>query len=709
MLRQLPLQYVYDTSERNIVDELFQPLLQESVLYQRGVGYFTSGWLRLNMQGIRGLVERRGKAVIVTSPHLTRDDVEAIRRGEEAKRDEGLYRSLIREVEVLEQSNDLETLTMLSWLIADDLLDMRFAIPKNDVGDFHDKFAVFTDEAGDSVAIHGSYNDSIHANYNGESFSVYCSWIEGQAPYVAIHRERFAKLVEGRNDFFRMYNMPELIRDKLVRLTQYTERPYNVTKTAVEASRAEVLKIRLPENVKLFDYQRKAIEAWRGNGDQGMFSMATGTGKTISSLAATVDVFRERRKICLIVSVPFKHLVEQWKGEVRAFGYDPIASTDRRWLLHANALVDDYNLGLEDALCFIVTHHSNADDGPGRFLRIISKIRDKDSIVFIGDEAHYLGASYLRNSLHPDVLRRIGLSATPSRWRDAEGTRVVTEYFSKEVIQYGLEKAIEEGFLTPYEFSPHYVELTEDEYAEYKRLSIRISQLLQAAKKDPGRRDAANVYAAQRANIINKSDNKISAFLDLFRAHIREYGREGMTHTIVYSPEGKHRDIVRLVANTGLRVQEIVADTSNADRQAILRAFDRGDIHVIVAMKCLDEGVNVPSTKRAYFLASTSNPRQFIQRRGRILRRTLGKTKAFIYDFVMIPPQHLAEEGQTHIQVLKREFARFLEFYLCASNAMAIHNAAYTILERYGLGFILSLQPEDIYASLQEELDDDGI
>lgn len=708
MLRDIGLQYVYDTSEQSIVTDLFLPLLNESVLYQRGVGFFTSGWLQMNLQGIKKLVERKGKAEIITSPHLSGDDLAAIQRGELAKEDQLLYETLLEEVDALEVVEERETLTLLSWLIADELLEIKFAIPKNNIGDFHDKFAVFTDEAGDQVAIHGSYNDSIHANYNGESFSVYCSWVEGQAPYVEKHKDRFAKLFHAQNEFFRIYELPELIREKLVRITQYTERPYDLARTAVVPLAEEQLKIRIPRDKPLYEYQKQAIKEWKQNEHRGLFSMATGTGKTITSLAASAGVYRERRKLGLIVSVPFKHLVEQWKEEVQTFGYDPILSTDRGWLLHANSMIDDFNIGLEDVFCFIVTHQSNADEN--KFLRLVSKIRDKESVLFIGDEAHYLGAGYLRNSLHPEIQMRIGLSATPERWRDPSGTRVVTEYFSKEVISFGLERAIEEKFLTPYDFTPHYVEMTEQEYAEYKKLSIKISQLLQAAKKDPGKRDAANVYAAQRANIINKSGNKVNAFLALLWRHIREVGREHFSHTIVYSPEGKHKEILRQVADTGLRVQEIVAGTGNNDRRKILQAFDRGEIQVIVAMKCLDEGVNVPSTKRAYFLASTSNPRQFIQRRGRILRKTFGKTKAYIHDFVMIPPRGLSEEGRTHEQVIKREFARFVEFYICASNRVAIHDEAYVILERYGLGFLLSLRPEEIYSSLQEELDhdDDG-
>lgn len=706
MLRELTLDYVYDSSENNIVDKLFLPLLNHSVLYRRGVGYFTSGWLRLNLGGIRSLIERKGKAELITSPHLSEEDFEAIQRGEQAKEDRMLYEALVHELDSLQQEETQsarETLSLLAWLVADGLLDVKFAIPRNNKGDFHDKFAVFTDEAGDRVAIHGSYNDSVHANYNGESFSVYCSWVEGQAPYVDKHDERFRRLSAGENGFFRMYDMPGLVLEKLVQITVHTERPYDVAMTQAKPEEQE-LPIRIPPHIRLHDYQKEAVHEWEGNERRGLFSMATGTGKTITSLAAAAGVYKARRKIALIVSVPFKHLVEQWNGEVQSFGFSPVLSTSRNWLFQANALIDDYNLGFEETLCFIVTHQSNADED--KFLRLVMRIRDKNSILFIGDEAHYLGAAYLRNSLQPDIRMRIGLSATPERWRDLGGTQVVTDYFSREVISFGLEKAIEKGFLTPYEFTPHYVEMGEDDYREYKKLSLRIMQHLQAAKKDSSRRQAASILAAQRANLLNRAETKIESFFTVLRRHVAEIGLENFNHTIVYCPEGKHREILRRIADLGLRVQEIVAGTGNAERKVILQAFDRGDIQVIVAMKCLDEGVNVPATKRAYFLASTSNPRQFIQRRGRILRTTLTKKRAYIHDFIMIPPSTVSDVSSTPETILKREFARFVEFYLCAANHLAIHQPAFEVLERYRLGYLLSLKPEEIYATLSGELED---
>lgn len=705
LLRDLKLNYVYDSSEVSIVNELFIPLLSQSKIYQRGVGYFTSGWLKMNMKGILKLVEKKGKAQIITSPYLNERDLKALQTGEAARKDEILYQKLKDEIEYLDESSEVETLTLLSWLVADGLLDLKFAIPKNNMGDFHDKFAIFEDESGDKVAFHGSYNDSIRANYNGESFSVYCSWIKGQAPYVEVHERRFRKLYQGQNDFFNIYKLPDMVKSRLIEVTKYTERPYEIHKTAAKPIE-EASKIRIPSFIDLHDYQKEAIQKWLENDKKGLYAMATGTGKTITSLSASVEVYKERKKIFLIISVPFKHLVEQWKDEAKLFGYQPIVSlgSSQKWFREMKALVDDFNLELEDVGCFIITHQSNADEE--KFLKLISKVKEKSNILYIGDEAHYLGAQYLRKSLHPEINMRIGLTATPERWRDASGTKVVREYFSTEVINFGLEKAIKEGFLTPYDFYPQFVELGQDEYKEYKKLTVEIGKWIKAAKKDPSKQERVERLSNRRANILNKSDNKINAFLALMKKHIQEIGIENFKHTIVYCPEGKHREILRLVANLGLRVQEIIGETSSSNRKDVLKAFDKGEIQVIVAMKCLDEGVNVPATKRAYFLASTSNPRQFVQRRGRILRKSVGKKKAYIYDFVMIPPKSYEDNENTQKRMLKKEFARYIEFYLCAENQLDIHEEAYSLLERFDLTYLLSLKPEEIHATLGGDLDE---
>lgn len=218
MLKDLNLKSVYDSSECNLITKLFIPLLSESFLYKRGVGYFTSGWLRLAAKGLDRLAENGGKVKLVTSPHLETNDWKSFVRGNKAQKDDLLYKSLRKKVSNLGDSLAQNTLTALAWLIADGILEVKFAIPNNNLGDFHDKFAIFEDYHGDKVAIHGSYNDSIKGNLNGESFSVFKSWVKGQSNYVEHHIDRFENIYSDQNDFFQIYNMPQAIRNEIVKL-----------------------------------------------------------------------------------------------------------------------------------------------------------------------------------------------------------------------------------------------------------------------------------------------------------------------------------------------------------------------------------------------------------------------------------------------------------------------------------------------------------
>lgn len=398
MLRDLELLAVYDTSDSDIVQELLIPLLSNSTLYQRGVGYFTSGWLQLNMEGILQLILNKGKAEIITSPYLTKEDSQAIEYGEQARIDKVLYENLQKEVDLFESNLKYETLTLLAWLVADQLLDFKIAIPKNKRGDFHDKYAIFMDENNDTVVIHGSLNDSIQGTtFNGEGLSVFRSWKEGQLDYVKYHTKKFTRLRNNENSFYDMYDIPDLIKEKLIRYKEFSDRPYDLDNTAIFLNRKEG--IYLPNNISLYPYQKEAIERWFSNDRKGLFAMATGTGKTYTSLSAATEVFERDEKLVLIISVPFTHLVEQWKNDAKEFGFNPLMcmGNSKSWIFKMKSLVDDFNFGILDHVTFIVTHASNADEK--KFLRQLMRIKKKQNILFIGDEAHYLGSKSLRKAL----------------------------------------------------------------------------------------------------------------------------------------------------------------------------------------------------------------------------------------------------------------------------------------------------------------------
>lgn len=688
MLRDLTLRAVYDTSGNNISKELIIPLLSHATIYNRGVGYFTSNWISLNLQGILAFIENGGKAKIVTSPYLEDEDIDSIYQGEIAKQNHTLHRVLSNEVKRMREHLDYEKKTLLAWLVADELLTFKIAIPQNNTGIFHDKYAIFCDANGDKVVLHGSLNDSLKGfTLNGEGVSVFKSWEPGLSDYITFHEEKFEQLMKKDNNFYKIYDVPETIKQNLIELKGPKElRPYKNTLPVIKEGP------RIPDNYKLYGYQQQAITAWLQNDYKGFLSMATGTGKTVTSLAASVEMYTKRKRIINVVSVPFMHLVEQWNKEAIDFGFYTLCclSTNRGWKLKMRSLIDDYNYGDLSHLTFIVTHTSNADEEG--FLAQLARIKHQKDILFIADEVHYLGAEKLSKSLMESVEMRLGLSATPERWMDEEGTKKLKEYFKKEVFTFPIEEAIAQGFLTPYTYIPKVVYLTEDEQNEYTALSKQIAGLMNDPNAD------VEWLRFKRNNLVHKSYQKRAEFYRDLQQQIQIEGKSNFAHTIVYCPEGIHREVLTDIAQFQIAIQEIIGETKVTERHKILKAFEDQRIQLLVAMKCLDEGVNIPATKRAFFLANTSNPRQFIQRRGRILRRAPGKERAVIHDYLVFP--YKVRDLESDKVLVKKELARFMEFQFCADNTRECIEYIRPYLEEYGLSHLIYLSREELYGTL---------
>ena len=267
-----------------------------------------------------------------------------------------------------------------------------------------------------------------------------------------------------------------------------------------------------------------------------------------------------------------------------------------------------------------------------------------------------------RNSLSECAGMRLGLSATPRRWFDDEGTAVIFSYFGQTCFEYTLEQAIGK-YLTPYRYYPQLVSLTGDEANYYKALTSQITSLMSRSEKDPEVHEQAKMLLLKRARIISGAEEKLPAMLRLLALVMEQDRRNGREtrDILIYCTPGHHREVLQAVAGLGLRCHEFVHDVGLSDRERLLGQFANGDIQVLVAIKCLDEGVDVPSTRTAFIMASSTNPREFVQRRGRILRLAEGKSEATVYDFIVVPPlERLALKQETDVSILKREMPRFV-------------------------------------------------
>lgn len=674
-----------DTSSHDLVGEFFEPLLARAVSYDRGVGFFSSSWLRMNARGMVAFARNGGRARWITSPILDLADWEALQLGDDARYDTVIRQALERAIGDLAVTIDQDVRTALAWMVADEVITFKLALPRNklDHGDFHDKFGIFTDDEGNQVSFNGSYNDSMQGIRNYESIKIFWSWEPFLAPLVQADTRRFERLWNNSDPNVQTFDLPTAAREQIVRL-RTGKRPYpepewvKLRRLRDQQSIYRAPRPAMPAKVTLRDYQIAAIEAWFDHHCRGLLEMATGTGKTITALAASAWLFKREGRLAVVVAVPYQHLVDQWAAEMRSFGYEPILAyqSKARWLDSLHQQIIAYNAGYRCCLSVIVTHSAFAQ---ADFQAALQRLQGAS--LLIADEAHHLGAAQRRQAYPEHIPYRLGLSATPDRWFDDEGTKALRDYFGETVFALPLAQAIGSS-LTPYYYYPHCVMLTDEEMERYADLSAKIARLFQRDELEV--RETLRRLLIKRADLLNHAANKLFVLNQLIDHP------DDISHTLFYCAPGHIDAVVRLLGHEkGVRIHRFTAKEDVRTRQRLLTDFANGTLQGLVAMKCLDEGVDVPSTRTAYLLASSGNPREFIQRRGRILRRFPGKHVAVLHDLVTIPdpinqPQFLTAM-QVERSIMRRELQRIKEFAGAALNKHQALDVIWDMVRQYGL------------------------
>ena len=460
------------------------------------------------------------------------------------------------------------------------------------------------------------------------------------------------------------------------------------------------------------DYQKKALDAWIENKYKGFFAMATGTGKTITSLNCLLHLYREEGSYKCLILVPTISLVDQWKKECTRFGFRniiKISSKEKGWKDAVMRIVTNSYFNLKNiSYVIIATYASFAKS------ETCSRIEElSSSTLLIADEAHNMGSTLMLKAMKRVVFqRRIGLSATPHRQYDPQGNRSINDFFGIKdhyTFEYSMAEAIEKGVLCKYRYFPHVVNLNEDEMEQYLILSKQIAKFFHDDTEMFDDDPVLTALLLKRKRIIHKAVNKLVKFKEIINDLYREKGN--LKYTMIYAPEGvcpddsyynvvDDRDEIEdsgdeiplinlytmLVAETNKYTTVEQFTARETDRDRILRDFANGVTDVLVAMKCLDEGVDVPRAENAIFCASTGNPRQFIQRRGRILRIHENKSMAYIHDLVVVPyVDYDIESFNMERSLLKRELLRVSDFAKIATNSSYTENVLKEIIEYYEL------------------------
>ncbi len=694
--KDLDLDIIYNTDSGDVIKTLIIPLLKKSKKYYRGVGYFTSNWIKLCLMGIVPLIENDGKIYLLTSPELSEDDWKAIERAEDLKKQRLVEDKLLVTLNKnLDMNSKEKVLNYFSWLLADNFIEMKIVVCKRQYGNYHDKLAIFEDFQGNKVCTHGSMNDSLKATFNGEGISVFKSW-ESSIDYVERHHFEFNKIWNNDNAYYKVYPIGQFLREEILKYKKY-ERPYKIKKNKL---------LSLPYYVEeLKEYQKIAVENIKINNWIGLLEMATGTGKTITGLSVSKDYYEKFERIFLLVLVPYKHLVTQWEKNIVEFGYTNIVKcfdSKEKWLGKLNDTIRSYNSGIKSIACVISTYDSATSS---EFLSLTKKI--KNHSFLLADECHNLGSSKNQMITHNNFTARIGLSATPQRWFDDSGTDIIKKYFVKTVFEYTLENAIKNGFLVNYKYFPTIIRLTDEENDYYNELSEKIAKVMRI-KESERPKNILESLVRKRSLIVKNAQNKLPAFLEL----IREQKKKGfIKNTLVYCSAGDNNRITKLISELGIKVHQITYNETLSERESILKRFSNGEIEVLVAIKCLDEGVDIPSTEIAYFLASTSNPREFVQRRGRILRTFKGKISSSIYDFIVFPSLNIDSKigvlYENNKKIISKEMPRFAEFSLYSINRFYSREIIRNYLREYNLEYLMDKLPWDVYNEMKEEFFDE--
>lgn len=675
----LQIETSYRSDRNQVLHNFHIPCLEQSTSYDRAAGYFTSASLSLAATGLSRLIQRDGRMRLVASPCLNEEDGEAIREGYEQRAI--IERNLVRELTRDDIPDPVkERLGFLAWMVAEGFLDIRIALVRNDqgVGIYHEKFGMYTDSEGHQVVFSGSANETragLVSNF--ESLEVFRSWVDIDTERVKSRVYDFDMLWEGNTDGLQIYDFPEAAKRSLL---EYKPRqkplfePEELDQTLVFESIP-----RLPAGFSLRHYQKEAIEKWFSSNGRGLWEMATGTGKTITALITMIELWKHIKPnpMCVIIVCPFKDLVKQWDQEVRELKLKPILCYESRedWLSKlGNALV-----AIDSGDLPVVAIATNNTFAGKAFQEVLRGV--KVPILFIADEVHNLGANFLQNLLPDKAQYRLGLSATPIRHRDQEGTEKILQYFGNVIYKFTLKQGIDAGCLTPYNYYPIVTYLHEEELSEYIEITREIGKIMGANNTEYSVDTMADgplkTYLLKRARILGKARAKLER-LKMLLSELRD-----STHNLVYCSDAsvpgedgsnpqRHIDSVTRVIGRDLkmRVKSYTHLTPSEERGTLRQMLATGDIQVLTAIRCLDEGVDIPEARRGFLLASSTNPRQFIQRRGRLLRLSEGKEESDLFDFLVIPPREEMDDSVFGIErkLVRREMERIIYFAKDAQN-----------------------------------------
>ena len=673
----------YKTGSENEPLQFYLDGLSNSTEFNLLLGYFSSSAINLLSVGFATFISRGGKMRMVINHLLSEKDKQAVSNANESSSLKVFDLSDVVTLGKVLDEYDLHFFECLAYLISEKRIEIKVIKPKNGKGIAHYKSGVFTD-GQDSIGYKASCNFTLFGlSENLEELEAFLSWENGRSNKLIKKQLKIIDQYFAESDddveYLNVNDIEVVLKDRfgkkdlnelLVREDELLKKKMSLVsnpalKKTISKLHEEIdiitrtPKFPYPEGPR--EYQINAYENWIKNNRKGLFAMATGTGKTITSLNCVLNVFKINGYYKFVVLVPTTALANQWKDEVvKKFNFQNClvcSSNNPKWKDELKSIGKNIIFNREVDYAIITTY---ATFRGVNFQSIFKEYFENDypKLTLIADEAHTMGSPGFLKVLPSYIENRIGLSATPERQFDDEGNKVLSDFFSttedEYTFEYNMKTAIENKILTKYYYYPKIVSLEQSEQDEYLKISKELSKYIDPETGKYRESDYVNNLLIKRKNVIHKAARKVGSLISI----VKEIGVENFKDAFIYVPEGIEIDysnsdespseeeitlnknlidvyLKNLYEKYGLKMAKFTGETTNRDQ--ILNQFKDHKLDALLAMKCLDEGVDIPQAKYAIFCSSTGNPRQYIQRRGRVLRKYEGKDYAIIYDLIVKP------------------------------------------------------------------------
>lgn len=714
-----PSTYKYSSDSEHIPLEFYTEVFPISKRIDLLLGYFSSNAIKVLSKSFAEFIYSGGKMRLITNHIYSLSDYENLIKDVTLKNEDKII-NIFTDISEIEKNLGFEGrhfFDCLKYLLKKNKLKI-IPVKFNGVDLAHSKKMILYDGV-DYIVTEGSINFTLPALLkNSESFHVETPW-NGEVSLKRIESERsnFEKIFNQTHPNYEYIDAEKIevvinsigrdkdITDLLDDSKEIKENGYGKKVKEIISKKTDEFdkKINVTSNNPRFpfpqgprEYQVEAYKNWVKSNFSGVFAMATGTGKTITSLNCLLEEFEKNKQYLGIILVPSIALLNQWEKEVLSFNFTKILKVGggNKWESELGSYVSNYSWGIKNDIIIISTYGSFVT---ARFQKYFQKI-SKDFLL-IADEAHNMGANNIKKILPQiSVNKKIGLSATPKRIYDPLGTDAIDNFFNDShpyTYEFSMERALKENYLSEYKYYPILVELNDDEYEYYIEITKKLLQYFDFKKGEFKKDPMVEILLLRRKNIIHKANNK----LDAFETILLELNKiDKLKYVFAYIPEGytydengnKTRILDKFIKKGFETIPKLKMNSYTAedeDLKGILKGFSDGKINVLFAMKMLDEGVDVPRAEVGVFCSSTGNPRQFIQRRGRLLRKHKDKTFATIYDMIVIPRFNNPSQEFFNFEknMVKSELRRVAYFASLSMNFYDSRNNLENVCNKYNL------------------------